>query len=135
MKDGAIVSNSGHFNVELDLEGLKSITKNHRVVRPFVEEFMLVNDKKINVLGDGRLINLAAAEGHPSSVMDMSFANQALSIEYMVKKKKKFKKDVYPVPEEIDKAIAKEKLASMNVKIDKLTAEQKKYLASWSMGT
>jgi adenosylhomocysteinase len=135
MKDGAIVANSGHFNVELDLEGLKSITKSHRMIRSFVEEFILTNDKRINVLGDGRLINLAAAEGHPSSVMDMSFANQALSIEYMVKKKKKFQKDVYPVPEEIDKAIAKEKLASMNVKIDKLTAEQKKYLASWSMGT
>ena len=135
MKDGAIVSNSGHFNVELDLEGLKSITKSHRIIRPFVEEFILENGKRINVLGDGRLINLAAAEGHPSSVMDMSFANQALSIEYMVKSKKKFEKDVYPVPEEIDKAIAKEKLASMKVKIDKLTPEQKKYLASWSMGT
>jgi adenosylhomocysteinase len=135
MKDGAIVANSGHFNVELDLEGLKSITKSHRIIRPFVEEFMLKNDKRINVLGDGRLINLAAAEGHPSSVMDMSFANQALSIEYMVKSKKKLEKDVYPVPEEIDKAIAKEKLASMKVKIDNLTAEQKKYLASWSMGT
>jgi adenosylhomocysteinase len=135
MKDGAIVANSGHFNVELDLEGLKSITKSQRIIRPFVEEYMLENGKRINVLGDGRLINLAAAEGHPSSVMDMSFANQALSIEYMVKSKKKLEKDVYPVPEEIDKAIAKEKLASMNVKIDKLTAEQKKYLASWSMGT
>lgn len=135
MKDGAIVANSGHFNVELDLEGLKSITKSHRTIRPFVEEFMLKNDNRINVLGDGRLINLAAAEGHPSSVMDMSFANQALSVEYMVKRKKKFKNHVYPVPEEIDRAIAKEKLASMNVKIDKLTAEQKKYLASWSMGT
>jgi len=135
MKDGAIVANSGHFNVELDLEGLKSITKSHRTIRPFVEEFMLKNDKRINVLGEGRLINLAAAEGHPSSVMDMSFANQALSIEYMVKSKKKLEKDVYPVPDEIDRAIAKEKLASMNVKIDKLTAEQKKYLASWSMGT
>ena len=135
MKDGAIVANSGHFNVELDLEGLKSITKSHRTIRPFVEEYMLENGRRINVLGDGRLINLAAAEGHPSSVMDMSFANQALSIEYMVKRKKGFKKDVYPVPEEIDRAIAKEKLASMNVKIDKLTAEQKKYLASWSMGT
>jgi adenosylhomocysteinase len=135
MKDGAIVSNSGHFNVELDLGGLKSITKSHRIIRPFVEEFILENGKRINVLGDGRLINLAAAEGHPSSVMDMSFANQALSIEYMVKSKKKLEKDVYPVPEEIDKAIAKEKLASMDVKIDKLTPEQKKYLASWSMGT
>jgi adenosylhomocysteinase len=135
MKDGAIVSNSGHFNVELDLEGLKSITKSHRIIRPFVEEYMLENGKRINVLGEGRLINLAAAEGHPSSVMDMSFANQALSIEYMVKTKKKLETDVYPVPEEIDKTIAKEKLASMNVKIDKLTPEQKKYLASWSMGT
>lgn len=135
MKDGAIVSNSGHFNVELDLEGLKSITQSHRIIRPFVEEYMLENGKRINVLGDGRLINLAAAEGHPSSVMDMSFANQALSIEYMVKSKKGLENDVYPVPEEIDKAIAKEKLDSMNVKIDKLTPEQKKYLASWSMGT
>lgn len=135
MKDGAIVANSGHFNVELDLEGLKSITKTQRIIRPFVEEYILKNGKRINVLGDGRLINLAAAEGHPSSVMDMSFANQALSVEYMVKSKKKLEKDVYPVPEEIDKAIAKEKLASMKVKIDNLTAEQKKYLASWSMGT
>jgi adenosylhomocysteinase len=135
MKDGAIVANSGHFNVELDLEGLKSITKSQRIIRPFVEEYMLKNGKRINVLGEGRLINLAAAEGHPSSVMDMSFANQALSIEYMVKSKNKLEKDVYPVPEEIDKAIAKEKLASMKVKIDNLTAEQKKYLASWSMGT
>ncbi len=135
MKDGAIVANSGHFNVELDLKGLEAIAKSRRTIRPFVEEHVLENGKRINVLGDGRLINLAAAEGHPSSVMDMSFANQALSIEYMVKSKKRFKKDVYPVPEEIDMAIAKEKLASMNVKIDKLTAEQKKYLASWSMGT
>ena len=135
MKDGAIVANSGHFNVELDLEGLKSIAKSQRIIRPFVEEYMLKNGRRINILGDGRLINLAAAEGHPSSVMDMSFANQALSIEYMVKSKKKLEKDVYPVPEEIDEAIAKEKLASMNVKIDKLTPEQNKYLASWSMGT
>ena len=135
MKDGAIVANSGHFNVELDLKGLEAIAKSRRTIRPFVEEYVLENGKRINVLGDGRLINLAAAEGHPSSVMDMSFANQALSIEYMVKSKKKLKKNVYPVPKEIDMAIAKEKLASMNVKIDKLTAEQKKYLASWDMGT
>ena len=135
MKDGAIVANSGHFNVELDLKGLEAIAKSRRTIRPFVEEYTLENAKRINVLGDGRLINLAAAEGHPSSVMDMSFANQALSIEYMVKSKKRFKKDVYPVPEEIDMAIAKEKLASMKVKIDTLTAEQKKYLASWDMGT
>ena len=135
MKNGAIVSNSGHFNVELDLEGLETTTKSRRVIRPFVEEYLLENGRRINVLGDGRLINLAAAEGHPSSVMDMSFANQALSIEYMVKSKKSFEKDVYPVPKKIDMAIAKEKLSAMNVKIDKLTAEQKKYLTSWSMGT
>ena len=135
MKDGAIVANSGHFNVELDLKGLEAKTKSRRTIRPFVEEYILENGRRINVLGDGRLINLAAAEGHPSSVMDMSFANQALSIEYMVKRKKMLEKDVYPVPEEIDMTIAREKLASMNIKIDKLTAEQKKYLASWSMGT
>jgi adenosylhomocysteinase len=135
MKDGAIVANSGHFNVELDLNGLESIAKSRRTIRPFVEEYILENGKCINVLGDGRLINLASAEGHPSSVMDMSFANQALSIEYMVKNKQRLENNVYPVPEEIDKAIAREKLSSMNVKIDRLTPEQKKYLASWSFGT
>lgn len=135
MKDGAIVANSGHFNVELDLDGLGSIAKSRRTIRPFVDEYVLENGKCINVLGDGRLINLAAAEGHPSSVMDMSFANQALSVEYMVNSQKRLENTVYPVPEEIDKAIAKEKLTSMNVKIDRLTPEQKKYLASWSLGT
>ena len=135
MKDGAIVSNSGHFNVELDLDGLKKISKSRRTIRPFVEEYRLKNGRKVNVLGEGRLINLAAAEGHPSSVMDMSFANQALSIEYMVKLKKPLEKNVYPVPEKIDKMIAKEKLASMKVGIDKLTPEQKQYLASWNIGT
>jgi adenosylhomocysteinase len=135
MKDGAIVANSGHFNVELDLKGLESIAKSRRAIRPFVEEYVLKNGHCINVLGDGRLINLASAEGHPSSVMDMSFANQALSIEYMVKNKQRLENNVYPVPEEIDRAIAREKLSSMNVKIDRLTPEQKKYLASWSFGT
>jgi adenosylhomocysteinase len=135
MKDGAIVSNSGHFNVELDLKGLKQISKSRRVIRPFVEEYRLKNGRRINVLAEGRLINLAAAEGHPSSVMDMSFANQALSIEYMVKLKRPLEKNVYPVPEKIDKMIAKEKLAAMKVAIDKLTPEQKNYLASWDMGT
>ena len=135
MKDGAIVANSGHFNVELDLDGLKKIAKSTRLMWPFVEEFTLKNGRRINILGEGRLINLAAAEGHPSSVMDMSFANQALSIEYMVKLKKPLAKDVYGVPEKIDKMIAKEKLAAMGIAIDKLTAEQKKYLASWEMGT
>ncbi len=135
MKDGAIIANSGHFNVELDLKSLQSIAKKKKMIRPFVEEYTIGKGKRINVLGDGRLINLAAAEGHPSSVMDMSFANQALCIEYMVKYKKTFEKSVYPVPEEIDKAIAREKLAAMGVAIDKLTPEQKKYLASWTMGT
>ena len=135
MKDGAIVANSGHFNVELDLSGLGELAKTRRRIRPFVEEYVLKNGRRINVLGDGRLINLAAAEGHPSSVMDMSFANQALSIEYMVKLKKPLPKDVYPVPPAIDQQIAREKLAAMGVAIDTLTAEQKKYLASWEMGT
>jgi adenosylhomocysteinase len=135
MKDGAIVANSGHFNVELDLDGLKSIAKSTRLIRPFVEEFVLKDGRRINILAEGRLINLAAAEGHPSSVMDMSFANQALSIEYMVKLKKPLGKDVFPVPERIDKMIAKEKLAAMGITIDRLTAEQKQYLASWQLGT
>jgi adenosylhomocysteinase len=135
MKDGAIIANSGHFNVELDLEGLASLAKQRRVVRPFIEEYVLENGRRINVLGEGRLINLAAAEGHPSSVMDMSFANQALSIEYMVKESHRLELKVHPVPEAIDTAIAVEKLASMGIRIDRLTAEQKKYLASWTMGT
>jgi adenosylhomocysteinase len=135
MKDGAIVANSGHFNVELDLEGLAAITKTKRTIRPFVEEHVIENGRRINVLGEGRLINLAAAEGHPSSVMDMSFANQALSIEYMVKSKTKLANDVYPVPADIDLAIAREKLSAMGFSIDTLTAEQKKYLSSWTMGT
>ncbi len=135
MKDGAMVANSGHFNVELDLAALERIAKSRRKIRPFVEEFTLGNGRRINVLGDGRLINLAAAEGHPSSVMDMSFANQTLSIEFMVKNKKSLAKQVYPVPEKIDKQIAKEKLAAMGTRIDRLTPEQKKYLASWNIGT
>ncbi len=135
MKDGAIVCNSGHFNVELDLESLESLSKNKKTIRPFVEQYLLENGKRINVLGEGRLINLAAAEGHPSSVMDMSFANQALSIEFMVTGTQSLKNDVYPVPEKIDQHIAKEKLAAMGIAIDRLTAEQKKYLASWTMGT
>ncbi len=135
MKDGAIVANSGHFNVELDLEGLKSIAKSSRTIRPFVEEFTLEDGRRINVLGEGRLINLAAAEGHPSSVMDMSFANQALSIEYMLTHASELEKDVYPVPQDIDRQIAKEKLAAMGTQIDTLTPEQEEYLASWTMGT
>jgi adenosylhomocysteinase len=135
MKDGAILCNSGHFNVEIDLQELERMTKRKRQARPLVVEYLLENGKRINVLGEGRLINLAAAEGHPSSVMDMSFANQALSIEYMAKRKKPLPVDVYPVPEQIDKKIAREKLATMNVAIDTLTSQQKKYLASWDMGT
>jgi adenosylhomocysteinase len=135
MKNGAILANSGHFNVELDLKGLAKLSKKVRRTREFVEEYTLKNGKKIYVLGEGRLINLAAAEGHPPSVMDMSFANQALCAEYMVKKAKTLEKKVYGVPEEIDREIARLKLASMGIKIDTLTAEQKKYLASWEMGT
>jgi len=135
MKDGAIVSNSGHFNVELDLDGLKEITQKSRTIRPFVEEHVLEDGRRINVLGEGRLINLAAAEGHPSSVMDMSFANQALGLEYMVKKGSTLANEVYPVPQAIDSEIAKQKLAAVGTTIDKLTKEQKKYLASWELGT
>jgi len=135
MKDGAIVANSGHFNVELDLDGLQKITKKKRKIREYVEEYTLRNNKKINVLGGGRLINLAAAEGHPSSVMDMSFANQALSAEYIVKNASKLETNVYNVPRKIDESISKLKLNALGVKIDNLTPEQKKYLSSWEFGT
>jgi adenosylhomocysteinase len=135
MKDGAIVSNSGHFDVELDLPGLAGEAVTRRYVRDFVEEFSLKDGRRIYVLGEGRLINLAAAEGHPSSVMDMSFANQALSAEYMAKEHANMDKKVYPVPEIIDKNIARLKLQSMGIEIDTLTPEQEKYLSSWEMGT
>jgi adenosylhomocysteinase len=135
MKNGAIVANSGHFNVELDLVGLRSISKGKRQVREYVEEYTLKNGKKINVLGDGRLINLAAAEGHPSSVMDMSFANQSLCAEYVVKNAKKLEDRVYNVPESIDQSVARMKLKAIGINIDKLTPEQKKYLNSWETGT
>jgi adenosylhomocysteinase len=135
MKDGAIVANSGHFNVELDLEGLGEITKSRRPIRDFVEEYQLHNDRKIYLLGDGRLVNLAAAEGHPSSVMDMSFANQALASEYLVKNHQTLQKKVHKVPDEIDQEIARMKLRSMGIQIDELTEEQKTYLASWEKGT
>jgi len=135
MKDGAIVSNSGHFNVELDIPGLKSLSVRKKLIRDFVDEYILKDGRKIYLLGEGRLINLAAAEGHPASVMDMSFANQALSAEYMAKHYKKLKNQVYKVPEDIDKKIAALKLKSLGIKIDVLTAEQKKYLASWEIGT
>ena len=135
MKDGAIVANSGHFNVELDLGGLGEATLSRRIMRDFVEEFQLNNGRKIYLLGDGRLINLASAEGHPSSVMDMSFANQALAVEYLARHNKTLEKRVYPVPPEIDQEIARMKLLSMGVRIDQLTEEQEHYLASWEKGT
>lgn len=135
MKDGAIISNSGHFNVELDIPELEKMSKKKRKLREFVDEYTLRDGHRINLLGEGRLVNLAAAEGHPASVMDMSFANQALSCEYIVKNHKKLGKKVYKVPESIDKNIAKLKLNSLGVKIDTLTKEQEKYLDSWELGT
>lgn len=135
MKDGAIICNSGHFNVEIDIDGLKKVSKKRRIIREFVEEYTLKNGKRINLLGEGRLINLAAAEGHPSSVMDMSFANQALSAEFIIKEVGRLARKVYAVPEKIDKEIARLKLEAMGIKIDRLTKEQEKYLASWEMGT
>jgi adenosylhomocysteinase len=135
LKNGAIVCNSGHFNVEIDLETLGKMASSRRQTREFVEEFALRDGRRIYVLGEGRLINLAAAEGHPASVMDMSFANQAMSAEYMVKNHATLENRVYPVPEELDKQVARMKLESMAVKIDRLTLEQEHYLASWNEGT
>ncbi|HYG98585.1 MAG TPA: adenosylhomocysteinase [Terriglobales bacterium] len=135
MKNGAIVSNSGHFNVEIDIPALEKMASSKRTTRNFVEEYSLRDGRKINLLGEGRLINLASAEGHPASVMDMSFADQALSIDYLVKNHENLEKKVYPVPDELDKKVAKLKLESMGVKIDRLTPEQEEYLASWSEGT
>ena len=135
MKDGAILANSGHFNVEIDLDALAKLSQGRRVVRPFVEEFQLAGGRRVYVLGEGRLINLASAEGHPAAVMDMSFANQALSAEFMAKKAKTLERKVYVVPREIDLEIARLKLASMGVEIDDLTPDQESYLASWRHGT
>jgi len=135
MKDGAIISNSGHFNVEIDIPSLEKMSGSKRTTRNFVEEFTMKDGRRINLLGDGRLINLAAAEGHPASVMDMSFADQALCCEYMVKNAKTLEKRVYTVPVDLDKRVAKLKLESMGIKIDRLTPEQEEYLASWNEGT
>jgi adenosylhomocysteinase len=136
MKDGAIVANSGHFNVEINIPGLQELSKGDpTLVRPFVEQYETKDGRKINLLGEGRLINLASAEGHPSSVMDMSFANQALAAEFMVKNSKTLEKRVYSVPPEVDAEIARIKLSAMGVKIDTLTPEQTKYLNSWEEGT
>jgi adenosylhomocysteinase len=135
MKSGAIVANSGHFNVEIDIPALESLAKNKRTTRPFVEEYTLRDGRTINLLGEGRLINLASAEGHPPSVMDMSFADQALSVEYLVKNHKSLPKQVFPVPAPLDQRVAKLKLESMGIHVDKLTPEQEEYLASWNEGT
>jgi adenosylhomocysteinase len=135
MKDGAIVANSGHFNVEIDIPSLEQMSVEKRPMRESVMQYVLRDGRRINLLGEGRLINLAAAEGHPAMVMDMSFANQLLSVEYLVQGKTKFEKKVYPVPREIDNAVAALKLASMGVKIDNLSEKQKRYLASWEEGT
>jgi adenosylhomocysteinase len=135
MKDGAIVANSGHFNVEIDIPALEELSKEKRKIREFVEEFTLKNGKKIYLLAEGRLINLAAAEGHPATVMDMSFANQALSVSYLIQERGNLQKKVYAVPIEIDEEIARMKLKSMGIKIDKLSLEQKRYLTDWKEGT
>jgi len=135
MKNGAILANSGHFNVEINIPALESLAKSKKRIRSSVDEYTLGDGRRIYLLGEGRLINLAAAEGHPASVMDMSFANQALCLEYLTKMKGKLKPAVYPVPEEIDQKVGRLKLASMNITIDSLTREQKKYLQSWEEGT
>ncbi len=135
MKDGAIVANSGHFNVEIDIPALERLASSKRTTRNFVEEYALRDGRKINLLGEGRLINLASAEGHPASVMDMSFADQALSVEYMVRNHKNLEKTVHKVPDDLDKRVARLKLESMGIKIDRLTPDQEEYLAGWSEGT
>ena len=135
MKDGALIANSGHFNVEINIEALEAMAKDRRTIRDFVEEFRMPDGRRLYLLGEGRLINLAAAEGHPASVMDMSFANQALGTEYIVKHASELKNKVYAVPKDIDQEIARLKLRSLGVTIDSLTKEQEKYLSSWEMGT
>jgi adenosylhomocysteinase len=135
MKDGAMMANSGHFDVEINIPALEKLSKSKRTIRSFVEEYALKDGRKLYLLGEGRLINLAAAEGHPASVMDMSFADQALCMEYLVKNKGKLEVKVHTVPEEIDKEVARLKLKAMGVAIDTLTAEQRKYLTSWNEGT
>jgi adenosylhomocysteinase len=135
MKDGAILANSGHFNVEINIPALEKLAGSKRTLRPYVDEYTLKSGQRVHILGEGRLINLAAAEGHPASVMDMSFANQALCLEYLAMNRGKIKTRVFPVPEEIDKEIARLKLQAMGARIDTLTTEQVKYLASWEQGT
>ncbi|MGD0354213.1 MAG: adenosylhomocysteinase [Dehalococcoidia bacterium] len=135
MKDGAILANSGHFNAEINIAALESLATGKRRIRAFVDEYLLADRRRIYLLGEGRLINLAAAEGHPASVMDMSFANQALGLEYLVKNGKDLKPQVYPVPHDIDSEVGRLKLKSMDISIDKLTPEQQKYMNSWQEGT
>ena len=135
MKDGAILANSGHFNVEINIPALEALAKGKRQIRSFVDEYIMRGGRHLYLLGEGRLINLVAAEGHPASVMDMSFANQALCLEYMVQKRGSLEPRVYPVPDEIDKQVARLKLQSMGIEIDTLTPEQRKYLTSWEEGT
>jgi len=135
MKDGAILANSGHFNVEINIPALEKLAKAKRQIRPFVDEYTLADGRRLYLLGEGRLINLTAAEGHPASVMDMSFANQALCLEHLIKNKGNLQPKVYPVPEEIDNEVGRLKLKAMNINIDSLTQEQKKYLESWEEGT
>jgi adenosylhomocysteinase len=135
MKSGAVVCNSGHFNVEIDIPALEKLSSGKREVRPLVDEYLLKDGRKVYLLGEGRLVNLATAEGHPAAVMDMSFANQALSAEYLRQNYKQLKPQVYVVPQNLDKEIARLKLDSMGHKLDKLTAEQEHYLASWQEGT
>jgi len=135
MRDGAVVANAGHFNVEIDIPALDSLSSSKRPLRDFMEEYILKDGKRIYLLAEGRLVNLVAAEGHPAAVMDMSFSNQALSVEYAVRHRDKLERKVYQVPEEIDRSIARLKLQSMGVRVDELTKEQKEYLASWKAGT
>ena len=135
MKDGAVVANSGHFNVEIDIPALEALSKSRMRVRDYVDQYTLRNGRRINLLGEGRLVNLAAAEGHPASVMDMSFANQALACEYIAREGTSLSRKVYSVPAEIDREIARLKLETMAVRIDTLTPEQKNYLSSWAEGT
>jgi adenosylhomocysteinase len=135
MKDGVLLANSGHFNVEIDIDGIEELSDSKSDIKPFVEEYILMDGRKINLLGQGRLINLAAAEGHPSAVMDMSFADQSLSAEYVATQYQNLEKKVYVVPRDIDDEIGRLKLLSMGIEIDKLTDEQEIYLNSWNVGT
>jgi adenosylhomocysteinase len=135
MKDGAILANTGHFNVEIDIPALRSLAGETREARPLVEEFLFADGRRVYLLAEGRLVNLSAAEGHPAAVMDMSFANQALSAEYVVQNAAELERRVYVVPEEIDREIARLKLETMGIEIDRLTEEQERYLSSWDEGT